>query len=174
MLKNAALYLSIDLDVGNYIGANANVNYVIKNRYCFQFGFSGHFRRARSRPENYSGGVFGFLGPIPFDTFESSQLLVGRVVKINAKGSIRLNLLGGAAYTFLREPTNWQSLNGSFWGPSHTFEYARSEVFSFVLNPKIEFPFTRVYGLSFAMLMQVNKERTLIGVGIGQLIGKLH
>ena len=43
-----------------------------------------------------------------------------------------------------------------------------------ILNPKIEFPFSRFYGLTLSPLFQINKDRTYIGIGVGQMIGLLR
>jgi hypothetical protein len=167
------LYLSTEIDVGNYWGVNANVNYVLKNRYSLQVGYSGHIKTAKSLPEDFDGGMFD-----PYESFENIQLLVGRVVDLNAEGTIRLNFLGGVGYTFLREPINFQPdphAGGFFdFGDNYDYDYDRRSVASIILNPKIEFPFTRVFGFTFSVLMQYNKERTFVGFGVGQILGKLH
>lgn len=43
-----------------------------------------------------------------------------------------------------------------------------------IVNPKIEFPFNRFYGLTISPMLQVNKDRIYVGIGIGQMIGFLR
>lgn len=77
------------------------------------------------------------------------------------------------AYTSLREPNNWQPVENSFLTDNYTYEYRRKSVVSFILNPKVEFPFTRHFGLTCSALTQINKDRAFIGVGIGYMVGRL-
>jgi len=100
--------------------------------------------------------------------------LAGRVYPLNKKGTIRANISLGLGFTVIREPTNWQPIGGSFINQNYTYEYHKYNTISLIINPKIEFPFTRFYGLSFSPMIQVNKDRTYIGIGIGQMIGLLR
>ena len=102
------------------------------------------------------------------------QLLAGRIYSLNKKGTIRANLSLGIGYTAIKEPTNWQPVEGSFITQNYSFDYDRYHTFSLIINPKIEFPFTRFYGLSLSPLVQVNKDRVYYGIGIGQMIGLLR
>lgn len=176
--REHAIYHSAEISGGNYLGVNVNANYVLRESYSFKIGYSGFIRRPRAAPENYSSGLVGLLSfgfANPYDQMQNIQLMAGKVYKLNPKGSIRANLSMGLGFTIIKEPSNWEPVEtGSFMGQNYTYDYRRYNTLSLLLNPKIEFPFTRFYGLSFSPLLVINKDRTYFGLGIGQMIGLLR
>ena len=66
------------------------------------------------------------------------------------------------------------SVNGGFLAENYTYEYSKFNTVSLIISPKIEFPFSRIYGLTISPLIQINKDRTYLGVGIGQMMGLLR
>lgn len=175
--ENNAIYHTSEITFGNYLGVDIHANYVLKEKYSFKIGYSGFIRRPKAAPENYSSGVLGLLTfglANPYDQMENFQVLAGNIYRLNRKGTIRANISIGLGFTVIHEPTNWQSLNGGFIGPNYSFDYREYNTVSLIINPKIEFPITRIYGLTFSPMLQINKDRTYIGVGIGQMIGLLR
>lgn len=59
--ENNAFYLSNELNLGNYIGVDVNLNYIIKEKYSFKIGCTGNIMKPKSQPENYSSGLIGLL-----------------------------------------------------------------------------------------------------------------
>jgi len=174
---NNAIYQTSEITIGNYIGFVLNANYVFKEKYSFKIGYSGLIRSPKSAPENYTSGLIGILTfglTNPYDQMENFQILVGKIYHLNEKGTIRANLSIGLGFTVIKEPTNWQALGGNFLTQNYSYEYHKYNTVSLIINPKIEFPFTRFYGLSISPMIQVNKDRTYIGIGIGQMIGLLR
>jgi hypothetical protein len=55
--ENNAIYFSQELNFGNYIGLNADLNYVYKERFSFKIGYNGNIRKPKSQPEDYSSGL---------------------------------------------------------------------------------------------------------------------
>lgn len=57
---------------------------------------------------------------------------------------------------------------------NYTWDYGERHRISFIINPKIEFPFTRYWGLTVSPIVQFSKDRTYFGIGIGSMIGLLR
>ena len=175
--ENNALYTSGELNLGNYIGVDINLNYIYKENYSFKIGYTGNIRKPKSQPEDYSSGLTGVLlfgAANPYDQLENYQIGVGKIYKLNPSGTIRANISLGLGYTIIKEPENWVRINNGFLAENYTWNYNRYSTFSLILNPKIEFPFSRFYGLTLSPLVQINKDRTYIGIGVGQMIGLLR
>lgn len=174
---NNAIYATGELNLGNYIGFDMNLNYVYQEKYSFKLGYTGNLRKPKSQPDDYSSGLSGiFLFGLdnPYDQLENFQIGVGRIYKLNEKGTIRLNTSFGIGYTVIREPENWERINSGFLEENYSWNYRKYNTVSFILNPKIEFPFSRFYGLTLSPMLQINKDRTYFGIGIGQMLGLLR
>lgn len=174
--KNNTIYASGEVNIGNYVGVDLNLNYIYKNKYSFKIGYSGNIRNAKTKPNDYSSGFVGalFLGLAnPYDQIENYQISAGKIYNLNGKGTIRANFLLGIGYTLIKEPENWERINGGFLGENYTWNYENHKTISLIINPKIEFPLTRLYGLTVSPMLQINKSRTYFGIGIGQMLGIL-
>lgn len=175
--ENHAIFVSPEISGGNYYGASSHINYVAYEKFSFQLGLSSHLRKPDSQPENYSSGFLGVLlfgAANPFDQLINVQAKAGRIYRINKSGTIRFNLMGGVAFTIIREPYNWRPVGGSFITENYAYDMQGYNTISFIINPRIEFPFTRFYGLSLSPLLMINKDRTFVGVGVGHMIGLLR
>tara|TARA_R110002051_G_scaffold137916_4_gene210629 strand:+ start:52753 stop:53358 length:606 start_codon:yes stop_codon:yes gene_type:complete len=175
--ENNAIYSTGELNLGNYIGFDINLNYVYKEKYSFKLGYTGNIRKPKYQPEDYTSGLTGILLfglANPYDQLENYQIGVGKIYKINQSGTIRLNTSIGVGYTVIREPENWERIDSGFLAENYTWNYTKYNTVSLIINPKIEFPFTRFYGLTISPMIQINKERTYFGIGIGQMIGLLR
>ena len=74
----------------------------------------------------------------------------------------------------IKEPANWQRTQGGFVMQNYSFDYRKYHTLGVIINPKIELPFTRYYGLTISPMLQFNKDRTYVGIGIGQMLGTLR
>ncbi len=177
--KTHTYYLSSELNLGNYYGVDFNLNYVFKNKYSLKLGFSGNIRKPKSEPEDYSGGLNGIfhLGiENPYDHLLNYRVDFGRIHNLNQKGTIRANFSIGIGYTIIKEPENWQFIENDAsinLAENYTYSYNSYNTLSLVINPKIEFPLTRFFGLSVSPMVQLNKDRTYFGIGLGTMLGKL-
>lgn len=156
-----------------------NLNYVLKEKYSFKVGYNGNFRKPKSQPEDFTTGVTGILvsgANSPMDQFDNFGATVGRIFKMNQSGSIRVNFSLGAGYTIFTEPENWKKINDNTVSltKNYTYEYVEHKTISLIVNPKIEFPITRYWGLSVSPMLQINKDRTYFGIGLGSMIGLLR
>ncbi len=172
-------YVSSEINLGNYYGIDVHLNYVFKNRYAIKLGFSGNIREPKSQPEDYSGGLEGLFSvgtENPYDHLLTYRIDVGRIYNLNPKGTIRANLSLGIGYTTIKEPDNWQFIEVDApinLAENYTYSYRSYGTVSLIVNPKIEFPITKIFGLSLSPMLQWNKDRTYFGVGIGTLLGRL-
>ncbi len=174
--KNA-IYSTIEFNLGNYVGFDIHMNYVYLEKYAFKIGYTGNIRKAKSQPEDYTSGLIGILLfglANPSDQMENYQIGFGRIYKLNESGTIRINLSFGLGYTIITEPENWQPINSAFLTENYTWNYGKYNALGFIFNPKIEFPFSRFYGLTISPMLQISKDRTYVGIGIGQMIGLLR
>ena len=175
--KNNALYSTGELNIGNYIGIDANLNYIYKEKYSFKIGYTGNIRKPNSQPENYRSGLTGLLSfglADPYDQLENYHVAFGKIYNLNKSGTIRANVSLGLGYTTIREPENWELINDAFLTENYTWNYKKYNAVSIIINPKIEFPFTRFYGLTISPMCQISKDRSYFGIGIGQMIGLLR
>lgn len=176
-VEKNSFYHSGEFNAGNYYGLNLNANYVREEKYSFQVGYSANLRLARERPDNYSSGLVGIMLfglTTPIDQVQNFQVLSGRIFLLNPKGTIRVNLLAGVALSIIREPKNWEYTNSWLLVPNYTFDYGSHSTLSFIVNPKIEFPFTRYYGFTLSPVIHINKDRNFYGIGIGHMAGLLR
>ena len=175
--ENKAYYLTGELNLGNYIGIDVNLNYVFNEQYSFKVGYTGNIREPRSQPADYTMGLteillFGFGDP--YDHLENYQLGFGKIYKLNDSGTIRANISLGVGYTTIKEPGNWVRIDDQFLTANYSWSYHKYNTISLIINPKIEFPVTRFFGLTASPMLQVNKGSTYIGIGFGTMIGLLR
>jgi len=175
--ENNAIYSTAEWNLGNYIGIDISLNYVYKEKYAFKIGYTGNIREPKSQPEDYAPGLEGILLfslANPYDKLENYHIGFGKIYKLNKRGTIRANISLGLGYTTIREPENWQRTDGGFLTANYTWDYKQYNTISLIINPKIEFPFSRIYGLTFSPMLQLNKDKVYFGIGIGSMIGLLR
>lgn len=174
---NNTFYSSMEFNIGNYNGLDINLNYVFKEEYTIKLGYTGNLRKPKSQPKDYSSGIIGtilFGLPNPRDQLETYQIGVGKIYNLNKRKTIRANLSFGVGYTIIEEPENWVRVNNGLFIGNYSWNYKKHNSLSFIINPKIEFPIKRLYGLTISPLVHINKDRTYYGIGIGQMIGVLR
>lgn len=180
--ENHAIYLSGETGGGNYFNTDLNLNYVFKENYSLQVGLTGNLRKPISQPDDYFGGllktVFFFGLADPKDMLETYHISAGKIVNLNKSKTIRANLLLGVGYTTIKEPENWQKVEGSIIEgmvrDNYTWDWEKRHGVSLIINPKIEFPLTQYWGLTVSPMVQVNKDRTYFGIGVGSALGLLR
>jgi hypothetical protein len=175
--KDHAIYYSDGLNIGNYVGLDFNLNYVYKEKYSVKLGYIYNTRKPKSQPDDYSSGLANALlfgATNPHDKMKNYQLALGKIYKLNESGSIRINLSIGLGYTLINEPEDRQKIESGFVAENYTWNYEKQNTFSLIINLKVEFPFTTIYGLSISPIVQLNKHRSYFGIGVGQMIGVLR
>lgn len=174
--KQNFFYFSSHLQFGNYFGGELALNYVHHQKTSYKVAISGMTKKAGSTPDDFSAGflssLFFGLGK-PHDNMTTYQFAMGRIIPMNKSGTIRTNLSFGLGYTTIEEPTNWRK-EGSYGTFNYDWDYREHNTLSFIINPIIEFAFSRFYGLSISPMLQINKDATYLGIGVGQMLGGLR
>ena len=189
--KKHAFYVTGVVNLGNYFGGDFNLNYVLKEKYTFKIGYTGNIRTAKSRPKDFQVGFLGsfwypprsFWYPYslalddPHDRIGNYRFDVGRIYKLNQSGTVRINAAVGLGYATVIEPVNWKKENSPlrFLGfGNYSWDYKEKRTISLIINPKIEFAFRRISGLTISPMVQINKYRTYFGIGMGMILGVLR
>lgn len=175
--EHHAIYGTSELNLGNYSGLDFGLNYVFEESYSFKIGYSANFRQPKTQPRDYSSGLVGvwlYGTSNPYDQIKNFQITVGKIVQLNESGTIRVNLSMGLGSTTIKEPENWEKIQSNYITENYNWEYGKYNTISLIINPKIEFPFSRFYGLTVSPMVQISKERTYFGLGLGQMIGLLR
>lgn len=188
--KKHAFYVTGAVNLGNYFGGDLNLNYVLKEKYTFKIGYTGNSRTATSIPKDYSRRVFSLFNDGPCEHIGNYRLDVGRIYKLNPSGSIRINAALGLGYTTFTEPVNWKKKKEKKLNPlliflffslslfdgeeNYSWNYKSRNTISLIINPKIEFAFTKVFGLTISPMVQINEYRTYFGIGMGMMLGVLR
>lgn len=163
--------------LGNYIGGTFDLDWIFRHNYTVSMGVVGAYKDASTTPTDYSPGLESFLSlglSKPKDLIVSSQVKVGRILPINPSGTIRAHLSAGFGYGVIREPTNWQAIPEASLVENYTWEYHNDPVMSLVINPKLEFPFTRYFGYSLTGMALINGRRSFYGIGVEAMVGVLR
>lgn len=169
------LFGSGDIIAGNYKGGDIGINYIYNNKFSIKLGFSISEKLVTTLPQDLlkSGQTLSSIGlKAPNENFENIHLLFGRVFSLDKKNKLRLTMQGGPGISAIREPEF--SNNENNINPSHSdysISYQRTSHLSVIVNPKIEFPFASVLGLSVGPMVIVNEERTFWGTSIGLMYG---
>lgn len=170
-------YLSSEVNLGNYIGFSADVNYLLDEKYTFKLGVVGNFRKPTNQPDDFSIGLFGVLslGLLqPLENMGSVNAAVGKMYYLNPKKSIRVNAAVGIGYTEIRLIENWQKQMNPSYGQNYTFDQVTNSTVSLIINPKVEFPLGRVFGFTLSPTAIINKEASYYGVGVGYMLGRIR
>ena len=186
--KKHAFYVTGAFNLGNYFGTDLNLNYVLKEKYTFKIGYTGNRRTAMSIPEDYRGRFLSFNDG-PCEHIGNYRFDVGRIYKLNPSGSIRINAAVGLGYTTFTEPVNWKKKKEKKLNPlliflfplflfdgevNYSWNYKSRNTIGLIINPKIEFAFTGVWGITISPMVQINRHRTYFGIGMGMMLGVIR
>jgi len=168
------IYAKFGVFGGNYAGLNAGINYSPKGKYHFGLSAVGTISSSRLRPNDYNGGLAGFLSfglNSPTDKTEAYHITLGRIIQLNKKGTIRLNLQAGIGTVRTRFATNFAPTGNGSLGANYTFSKESERAIGYIINPKIEFPLAAMYGLALSPVIMINERETYFGLGIENLFG---
>ena len=174
--SKSSLYLDFGLELGNYFGADLNLNYVFSNRYSAHLGVTALNIRAENVPDGYGGGLeslFSLGFSAARERLFNFRMGAGRVFWLNTKGSLRIHPQVGLGIAIVQEPYNF-SFNGSIpVSENYDYDFKSITIPSLHINPVIEYSFSGTNGLSFSPKMILNREEIYYGVGIHVIIGEL-
>ena len=172
-----ALYLSTDVWIGNMRGAGVSANYIKHDKFSIQVGWSKHIRSSPNIPEDFSNRRLFDSGPN--DEISGIEFLAGKAFELTRYKRVRLNVLGGIAFTKFEEPTNWvpqefETFKETISNPNYTYSYTNSNKTFFVFQPKLEIPFSRGFGFSISGRIATNGQYTSYELGAGLMLGLLR
>jgi hypothetical protein len=172
-----ACYFNSELHAGNFLGFDLGLNYVFQQSYAIRAGYTQTYQRASTLPKDYTPGVLGVLllgVASPFQSAVHYQLAVGKLLPLNQSGTVRFNLMAGVGYTDAKEPAGWQPIGANFWEPNYSWEYRSFRAYTILVNPKLELPLLRYFGITLSPLLMLNRYNTYFGLGVGQTVGMLR
>ena len=174
--ENNWLYLSLGGALGSHLGASISADYVYNNKYSLEIGWEQLVRSSQNKPSDYSSGLAGllFLNLLkPYEQSDLFQFQAGRVLILNETKSIRLNLMGGLAFTRIKDAFDFSPVDSAFLTENYTYEYKEYSTISLVIAPRIEFA-TPIYGISLSPRFICNKDIIYIGLSLNHMIGVLR
>lgn len=178
-LKNDYFFISGELGVGNYFGADLNLNIVFKQNISLSTGYSSYVRSAKTKPDDYYVGDLAVLMfytiPGPKDKITSYQIFVGKVLNFKTKKKIRLNPSVGIGYSEISYPTQWEYKPTSSLSSNYTYKQKSTRDFSLIIKPKFEILLTRLFGFSVSPTFILgNKDNVYLGINAGIIFGKMR
>jgi len=169
--RKKALYLSSELEIGNYLGAGIDLNYLHKDKYSFSIGAQGQLSVPTNTPKDYDNS-----DDLPFANLKSVgtiRVLMGRVFNLSSKRLTRLNLQIGVSLNTIEKPTDWIRTEKTAEGYKYKYRNDKDKSMGFVISPSIEFPLFNLVGFKVAPKVHFTKGEIFAGVGFGVLLGDL-
>ncbi|MGB3343863.1 MAG: hypothetical protein WBA61_08125 [Aequorivita sp.] len=171
-------YGDVGLFWGNYNGFELGVNYIRNEKYSFQVSYYYHIIEAQEIPEDFHTSSLINLGPTIFpevsvpDINHSFNILGGYVYNLNPDRTIRLNLQAGIAFLYSKYATNFQKRSSPvFFGDNYEYDFQHRSTVGVIINPRIDFPFFKGYGLSISPLVEFGGRKTVYGIGLVNIFG---
>lgn len=172
------IYMRMGFNKGNYVlGFNTDLNYIYKNKYSAQIGYSGFFKHAESEPSDYSIGLlelFTFGVTRAYDQVHNWNLMVGRVLPLNDSETLRLHIRGGAAYSRRLVPTNWSDENTFGLAENYVYDYDKNIRAAIVINVELEWAYLSFTGNSVDGVFMVHDDQVYFGLGLSGSLGLLR
>lgn len=166
------------INKGNYVlGFNTDLNYIYKNKYSAQVGYSGFFKQADSEPSDYSIGLvefFSFGLTRAYDQIHNWNFLVGRVFPLNDSETLRLHFRGGAAYSRRLVPINWSKDITFGLAQNYVYDYSKNIRTAFLINVELEWAYLPFTGHSIDGVIMVHEDQVFFGLGISGSLGLLR
>ncbi|WP_297093798.1 hypothetical protein [uncultured Draconibacterium sp.] len=172
-MKPHNLYSSGEYVVGNQQAGNIGLSYTYNNKYIVSVGYTATFKSAVSPSDNFlksGSNITSATSAEPFENAENLHMMVGRILSLNHKKSMRVVLQAGPGIATFREP-EFALVNSN---SQYNFETKTSKKLSLVLNPKLEMPLHSTVGCSVGPMVVVNSNQTYIGAGIGIMYGLIR
>ncbi len=174
--EERSLYFSTDLQINRFQGFDFALNYVTINNFTAHIGVSALNIESPSAPENYAQGLDGFFSfgfAAARDRLFNYRVGMGKLYKINPKGTLRFHPQVGLGISIIETPINFQRINNAFLTQNYEYDFRRYATLSITISPRFEIPIFPVYGLSISPIMIINKGKWHYGIGFGYIIGRL-
>lgn len=172
------LYGDVGLFWGNHTGFELGINYIRNEKYSVQISYYHHIIEAQEMPEDFrTSSLFNF-SPVIFpevnvpDINHSFNILGGYVHNLNPKRTMRLNLQAGIAFLHMQYATNFQKKGSPLlFGDNYRYDFKYRNTIGVIINPRIDFPFFKGYGLSISPLVEFGGRKTTYGIGLINIFG---
>lgn len=105
---------------------------------------------------------------------KTASIMFGKVNYLNQKRTLRANMSAGIGISTNNKYEQWKRRDNTEGGYNYSWETLQHTSVSLVLNPKLEFPFTRFIGLYLSARVQINRNFSFVRFGVGASIGILR
>lgn len=170
--KFSQLYLSTEYISGQFSGVQASAAFSKNGRFQYHIGLRSVGRIPATRPDNYHVPIFerGVM-----DEWTSLNIGASRIIPLNHKRTIRLNLSIAVGVGYHKEPTAWEQTFGNPFEENYNYDIRKSTSGDFFLNPKLEMPFSRHFGIVVAPGISANtKHGVHFAPSAGIIFGRLR
>ena len=164
------LYANGDLMVGNNSGCNLGVSFVYNSKYSVEVGYSaGSNQFVNQVPVLKSGNRSSEENFInPNEMMENYNIMVGRHFNLNSKETIRCIIQGGSGISVMIDQLTKQPESNSGFEKK---ELLKNRDVSFMINSKLEFPITDLFGFSVGPTLIMNHEKRYLSLSVGFIYG---
>ena len=139
---------------------------ILSNNSIFSLYYGASTHRASTTPSDYTKGI---LDGDPQQTLGSVIFCFGKIFNTNSP-YVRYVLRGGLSGGTVATPTNFQP-NSGWFSSNYTYSYKNELTMGLVLNPAIEFPLTRHFGLAAGGYANINPVMPVFGVDVTLIFG---
>lgn len=168
------LYTTGDYVVGKNNAADLSLNYVYNKSISLKVGYSASSPEQSRLPTDYLKSTSN-LAPTdingPFENMESYHLLVGKVFNIGSAEKVRVVLQAGPGLSTQRTPVFWKRADATAFETNYDYTIHKKQMLGLVVNPKVEFPFSNMFGFSIGPMFIMNKETKYLGAAVGFMYG---
>jgi len=166
-------YLEEGVGGGTHFSAKVGFGGVIKKVNNFSLSMYYLSRRSNNAPADYHPGLVFFGDGRPQTITELICPMYGKVFYM-ANSNSRFVVKGGLAIGSVINPVNFVPAHSTSWlylGPNYIYSTNTDITAGIVLNPSIELPVCRVFGLSFGMYCVFTSKSSSIGLEGNILLG---
>lgn len=173
-----SIYLFYGCNIGNNLGGSLSINYGHNNGLVFQLGLLSVSRISPELPKDYHNGIFpAILLPwwdsSPRDFITNFYVSMGLAQNLSERRPSRLIYSFGFGISSFSFPVDFVKKD-SFLGKNYNFNYAKKQSICLILSTRLEFPWSKVIGMSINPEMHLSPNNTYIGLGLGLIFGKLN
>ncbi len=175
------LYLQETIGVGTHLNAGLSIHFISEKGYSVAVQGVYETKEAHTLPKDYKAGSFGEIFGPPSTTLITGGILLGRVRDTKSK-LIRFDLRAGINYGYITRPVKFRPYKSTtpsygflkFSSPNYDYDMEKKWFVGIVINPTIDFTFTRFIGLSLGLRANINPQEIPLTVEVGFLIGNLR
>lgn len=177
VLKKNALYFDSGIAAGNYFGLTFNLTFISKHNHSINLQLTGLLKKSPSEPEDYDQGIHAFITfglNRGFDALNGIQLEYGKIFPLNKSGTIRFHPRAGLAYLEVITASNFQKIDDPGLGRNYNWDTNSEPTIALILQPKIELPFTYIFGYAIGPLFILSPKTQFYGITISTMLGRLR